>query len=337
MQEKNALAMEYLDDRERIADFVNVVYFHGKQVVKASDVQEADSVQYRVRKENREVRAGQAARDKVRKVVLGMQCVWIGIEHLSSVHSAMPLRVMGYDVGSYERQAKRLRREHRRKSDLSGKEYISGLAVTDRLWPTLTSVLYMGEEPWTGPRDLHGMLEWGGELAHLREYVPNYKLHIIEAGTYLEWEKFSTDLRLLFGYLHHRGSEEQMRRYLEEYGKEYENLQEDLYDLLGSISHADYLLEAKEKNRTEQGGINMCKALQEWVEHERREGMEQGIEQGEERINTLYMNLLRDSRGEDLQRAIEDKAYRGQLCREYGLKAAAGIVGVHSNSLNRWN
>lgn len=87
------------------------------------------------------------------------------------------------------------------------------------------------------------------------------------------------------------------------------------YDLLGSISHAAYLQEAKEKNRTEQGGINMCKALQEWMERERREG----IEQGEERINTLYMNLLRDSRGEDMQRAIEDKAYRGQLCREYGM------------------
>lgn len=315
MQDKNALAMEYLDDRERIADFVNVVYFHGRQVVKASDVQEADSVQYRVGKENRKIRAGQAVRDKVRKVVLGMQCVWIGIEHQSFVHLPMPLRVMGYDVGSYERQAKRLQREHRRKGDLSGKEYISGLAVTDRLWPTLTSVLYMGEEPWTGPRDLHGMLEWSGELAHLREYVPNYKLHIIEAGTYPEWEKFRTDLRLLFGYLHHRGSEEQMRRYLEEHGKEYENLQEDLYDLLGSISHAAYLQEAKEKNRTEQGGINMCKALQEWMERERREG----IEQGEERINTLYMNLLRDSRGEDMQRAIEDKAYRGQLCREYGM------------------
>lgn len=35
-------------------------------------------------------------------------------------------------------------------------------------------------------------------------------------------------------------------------------------------------IEVKEKNRTEQGGINMCKALQEWMERERREGMEQG-------------------------------------------------------------
>lgn len=322
MQRKNALAMEYLDDEERIADFINVVYFQGKNVVNALDVHDADGVQYRVKGEGRKKKTRQYSRDKLRKVVLGMQCMFIGIEHQSAVNYMMPLRVMGYDLASYERQVKALGRGHRRKKDLKGSEYISGIASSDRLWPSLTVVLYMGNEPWAGPCDLHDMLELDGKLAAVKKYVPNYVLHIVDVNTYSEWERFTSDLRQFFGYMRHQKDKKELMRYLEEHGKEYEDMPEEMYDLLSCMTDWEKMKRIKENNRVE-GGINMTKAWEEWIESERaegfREGEKRGEKRGEERMNCLYRNLLRDSRMEDMKKAMSDGTYRRKLCEEYNV------------------
>lgn len=48
-------------------------------------------------------------------------------------------------------------------------------------------------------------------------------------------------------------------------------------------------------------------------------GIEKGTEQGEERIASLMQILLKEKRYEDLERASEDREYRGRLLRELGL------------------
>lgn len=50
MQEKNVLALEYLDDGERIPDLINVVYFQGEEIVRSEEVQEMDSEVQKIRK-----------------------------------------------------------------------------------------------------------------------------------------------------------------------------------------------------------------------------------------------------------------------------------------------
>ena len=48
-------------------------------------------------------------------------------------------------------------------------------------------------------------------------------------------------------------------------------------------------------------------------------GVEKGISQGIEEINTLYHCLLADNRMEDIQKAIMDTDYQKELLREYGI------------------
>ena len=56
----------------------------------------------------------------------------------------------------------------------------------------------------------------------------------------------------------------------------------------------------------------------------RKEGREEGIgigrEEGEEKLNQLYLLLIKQNRMDDLQKAAEDKAYRQKLYREFGLE-----------------
>ena len=56
----------------------------------------------------------------------------------------------------------------------------------------------------------------------------------------------------------------------------------------------------------------------------RKEGREEGIgigrEEGEEKLNQLYLLLIKQNRMDDLQKAAEDKAYRQKLYQEFGLE-----------------
>ena len=53
----------------------------------------------------------------------------------------------------------------------------------------------------------------------------------------------------------------------------------------------------------------------------REEGIGIGREEGEEKLNRLYMLLIRENRMEDLKKAAEDKEYRRKLYCEFGLDA----------------
>ena len=59
----------------------------------------------------------------------------------------------------------------------------------------------------------------------------------------------------------------------------------------------------------------MCVLLDMYEER----GVEKGISQGIEEINTLYHCLLADNRMEDIQIAIMDTVYQKELLREYGI------------------
>ena len=51
----------------------------------------------------------------------------------------------------------------------------------------------------------------------------------------------------------------------------------------------------------------------------RDEGIRQGIEQGEDRLNRLILCLIANGRQEDLEKAAQDKTYREQLYEEFRL------------------
>lgn len=51
----------------------------------------------------------------------------------------------------------------------------------------------------------------------------------------------------------------------------------------------------------------------------RNEGLREGMREGEDKLNRLNGSLIADNRLEDLERAIQDKEYREQLYKQYGL------------------
>lgn len=75
----------------------------------------------------------------------------------------------------------------------------------------------------------------------------------------------------------------------------------------------------KDLKENEKGEVNMCTAIEEMlVERE-----EQGIEQGEMRVNQLIEVLLRQSGQkeiyEEIRRAVTDREYQKKLFDEFGI------------------
>lgn len=149
--------------------------------------------------------------------------------------------------------------------------------------PCFTIVIYFGEEPWDGPRSLKDMLQLDTLPIQIREQVADYPMKLLEVRTYQNLDDFQTDIKYVFGILQNTRSGNGLKQFVEENSEQFENLEEDAYDVISMMSHSKELEVIKEHHRTEHGGINMCKAIKELIAEGVSQGIEKGIEKGIER------------------------------------------------------
>ena len=83
---------KYFHDNHRCADLINGVGCKGEQIVKATDLQDAD------------VTSSKRSRDALRKVAFGTNFMIVGIENQEERDYELALRNMIYDVSDYEKQ-----------------------------------------------------------------------------------------------------------------------------------------------------------------------------------------------------------------------------------------
>ena len=204
----------YWSNNEVFADFFNAVLFNGKQVILPEELTVSDTDNSVIREQHDGVlESVSGARDSIkihkRSTAHGVELVLLGLENQERVHYAMPLRVMGYDHGVYQKQynenAKKVRAAFKKKSesrnelsdgyakkdDVSGNgipvpetgtisedEFLSGMRRADRFAAVVTVVVYYGEKPWDGARSLHEMLNIPEPM---RRYVNDYRMILVEA------------------------------------------------------------------------------------------------------------------------------------------------------------
>ena len=240
----------------------------------------------------------------MRKVRFGIQVMLFAIEEQSDIHYAMPLKVLNGDAAFYDKQWSGIRREHKRKKDLSGAEYISGFGREDSLVPVLSVVLYFGEQEWDGPLCLKEMMDLSTLPEEVREKIADYPVHLIDVRRYPHAERFRTDLKLVFGFLQRASEPEELTEFIEENTKEFSSLTEDAYDMIASMSKTGELKELKKD--VGQEDYNMCKAIDMMVADGEKRGEERGeargIKLGEKRGEARGIKLG-EERGE--MRGIE--------------------------------
>lgn len=272
---------EYLSDDERYADIINGIACNGRQIVTKDDLQEADT-QTGFLRESRFIQKFASKsrhrsikiRDSIRKVAFGVNFAIIGIENQEMPDYSLPLRNMTYDVGNYEKQAAKIRKEVRKnRSGLSRGEYLYGFKHDSRLHPVVTFILYSGSNAWDGPKSLHQMLDFTDIPEHLQQMIPDYQINLIEIRKFADTSVFQTDVRQVFDFI--RCSED--KNALKELIKKdayYSNMEEDAFDVVVQYANAPELINAKDYYG-EDDKIDMCKGLEEWLADEREAGIEE--------------------------------------------------------------
>lgn len=135
----------------------------------------------------------------------------------------------------------------------------------------ITVVFYHGRETYDGCRDLHSMLNLDQDSERYREWISNYSLNLVTLPEIRE-ERLHTGLRELVGVMKRSADKQELRKYCEENKDRFLKLDEETIDVMAVMINQENLVDFKR----EEGGIDMCKALEDI----RQEGMEEGIKEG---------------------------------------------------------
>ena len=286
MGKGNAAVREWMSNPVRFSDLYNGIVFRGKQVVLPEDLEPAEGeTDILLEDKEQKVQEIHRYRDIVMRWKKGALLVLLACENQEKVHYAMAVRNMLYDSLSYAGQIQQLwkEREKEEKQKMTAPEFLSKWKKDDRLVPVITLVFYYDTEQWDGSTDLHGMLQWGeGEENQklLREYVPNYRINLVDAGNQEHLERFQSDLQEILGMLKCRGNKKELLDYMNKREEYFRNVDEETYQVMREFLHSEKMLKENVERIEGKETVDMCKALDELYNDGIELGREQGIEQG---------------------------------------------------------
>lgn len=274
MGQKDLSEKILFDYNDVFADIINVLLFHGEQVVRPNEL-ENHGVHSQYKADNNVLH--EEERDVVKKwVVNGIQLSICGIENQTAVEHGMPLRLIGYDGASY-------------RSQLLDKK-------KNRYVPVVTLVLNFSDHPWNAPKTLKAALDipdgWG-------EYVSDYKINVFDIAwlSVEQVEMFKSDFGIVADFF--------VRKRRDKSYVPSQRVIQHVDEVLKLLSVMSGDRRYEEVSLTKKGGQNtMCEILQSFID----KGIEQGVEQGMKR--GIQQGMERGIE-QGMERGIEQGIERG--------------------------
>ena len=316
MGETNNQLQRFFSDNERFADLINT--YAGEDVLKASDLEEKDSLVIAKPNEKKDKDSISKYRDIIRKAAMGMTFILIGVENQMEIHYAMPIRSFVYDAAGYDEQLKKISTRNKKRKDLRGAEFLSGFRKTDKVIPVCTMVLYYGQAPWDGALDLYGLMDLEGIPPAIRKLIHNYPINLIQINTFEGVERFKTDLKAVFGFLQNSQNKDKLMKFIEENRKDFETMDEETYDLIGYLTNAGTLKKVKASYKNEEG-VWMCKAIDDLITDGEIRGEKRGEKQGSARMLQLTTAMVKDNLADKIERLSTDESFLKEMLLKYKL------------------
>jgi len=314
MGRKNAVTKRFCSDKIRFADLVNGVYFRGRSVIHSEDLTEssegyAQPVEQTKAEEEREY----LERERDIKMLhrSGSTIRILAVENQSHIDYGMPVRCMEYDAMEYRKQMEMVKKQNQQeKAFATPHEWLCGVKKTDRLWPVYTLCLYLGEEPWDGPRSLRDMMDFGDDADDMSAQFADYLFRLYCVNEEQDFSMFHTQLRSVFELLPLRKDKKRLLEKLTE-DEAYSHMDEDSLEFLSVVMDNPAIWknrhkfkksvnETEDTDKKEQEEYDMCQAIRELIEDGKQEGRLQIL------VDMVKEGLLK----------IEDAAFRCRLSVE---------------------
>ena len=246
----------------------NTYIYGGEQVIDSEKLEELDTDTSGILEVGDVKESIKGSRDviKIAKIYQGIEYAILAIENQEGIHYGMPIRVMGYDHYTYNKQYQDKRNYYRKnKIQLRENEFISGIRKSDRFLPVITLVLYYGEEDWDGPICLYDMLEISDKI---KKYVNDYQLNIIQVkDNNLQFRNQNNkDLFEVMSIIYDiKKSREQRREMLRQY-EENRKIDESVVEVVSAITNLKI-------SYNKAGDRKVCTLWDEVREEGREEGL----------------------------------------------------------------
>lgn len=286
----------FFQDNHRYADIINGIGCGGIQLVKDTDLQEAD------------VTSGKKNRDLIRKTAFGVNFVLIGIENQDVVDYGFPFRNMHYDVLQYQKQMTKISKEVQASEEqLTIGEFLYHFRKNDKLHPVVTFVLYSGKEPWDGPKCLHDMLDFSEIPDMLKSMIADYQVNIIDIRRLESTDMFKTDVRYVFDFIRYADDKKQLLDLVEHNGY-YRQMDEEAFDLVTRYTNSKELVSVK-NYQINGGKADMCKAIRDLMDDSREEGIElTKLENAKNLLDVLSDEVIAEKIGLPIEKVHELRA-----------------------------
>lgn len=139
-----------------------------------------------------------------------------GIENQEERDNTMPIRVMGYDFASYDRQIQSIMKENKKQER---SPYLQRIHDDQRLAPVITLVLSFDTEKWERPLSVRDMLKIPDGMPEILDsYIQNYRMNLVEVSRLPDEvvEQFQSDFGLVAAYMKAKTDQEKMHRLMED-------------------------------------------------------------------------------------------------------------------------
>lgn len=257
---KYDIAYKRLEEYDDVfSDIINGIIFDGSQVVKPDMLQDAPTEGiYQGNKSQFYINQRDTAKfDKAGQ----MEMVLYGLENQTEISNIMPIRTMGYDFVSYQRQINKLKDENSKKNTSA---FLKEIHRDQKLYPVVTLVLYFGMEPWNTPIWLRDVLRFPKDREEqLLPFISQYKVNLIPVAWLSEEvrSKFHSDFRIVADFFAAKREKREAEIFKDE--REIRHVEAFLNFLQAYTSDRRYeqIRRDLQKRSTEEGEVKMCTVM----------------------------------------------------------------------------
>ena len=254
MAEKDITEKTLEEYNDVFADIANVILFGGEQVIREDELE--DAVPYSMYKADDKLH--EQERDcakfwKKQKIRIAL----CGFENQTVQDNDMPLRVIGYDGAAYRAEL----------ADRTHKER----------YPVVTLVLYFGETHWTAAKHLTDCFDMDDRL---KPFVNDYKINLVEVSFLTEEQvaKFKSDFKIIADFF--------VQSRQGKYKPSEDNIHHanEVFKLMSVLTGDKRFDETYNSSilikKEEQGGKEMCKIIDDFINEGEQRGLKKGMEKG---------------------------------------------------------
>ncbi|MGN0988505.1 MAG: hypothetical protein ACI4OO_11805 [Otoolea sp.] len=232
----------------------------------------------------------------------------IGIENQTEIHYCMPLRALLYDTLNLESQRSRIQSRHRKQKDLSDAEYVSGFSKSDRLIPVLTLVIYWGEDPWDGAKNLQELLDIPPELAQYKDKILDYRINLLEIRSIEDLEHFHGEFKAFLGFLKYGKEKSALQKFVTDNEAIFRSISPESVQAMAVLGNSRELERILPEDSEGEEAFDMCEALREWMAESEEKG------RTKERNNSIRIFIE-----DNLEESIPESRILEKLIRRFSL------------------